>query len=763
MERKILNRFFILIFFVLILYFVSLFIPNSFLGKITGNVILDPHYCNRTINNILYNASSNNLTSADSKILCFEGNLYRCGVLNNPSLNNLITYVRHNQQIGNWRCSEHLKVWVPSSGCVFNWNNLNNTRDFAYNNTFGYHLNTTNNPNVVFKQDTRFYCLNGEYYSCGYVPANNIERSFIRNLSNENVVGNFKCFNQSGKGIFFPKEFGCIRYFPTINKFYFGKEMEIGIKEFSFGQINNPHSLREIQSRDNSYLCYNNSWYYCGQENPSFATKLRDGDILRNTWRCKNNQFEFIKPRISLARDECECEKDCGPFEFLLEKDGLDLSENKRNLNVTINYNLFNGTKIKRTFDFGMTEEGNLLKRRVSFNLTCKDLRVKIMNGTLEARLISSMDNLNNSAFYNFNINKGFCLDQCNFVGQAVCVTRTTKKTCGYYNSSNSCLTWGTEERCHGGTLCREETGICELGGQTDTCTPVGGICVSTLPSNATNIQKSCPWQGDLCIKCKQNFSWNGSSCILTSCPTGFHLYNNSCVSNNCSGIEPLGNNVIKGSSVYFQGIKNWSFVPLPIFGALAECQWSCQKGFRKNSTGNGCEQGKHLCNNISGICRNSSLGLSEGMINVSEYAYCSDNNYYCVICNITDGYFFNGTLCEKRCNAGFFWNGSACVLFSLCQNPNKPCYFEGKCFSIGFRIGNRYCSSTGFVNQKELNASCNNNYECQTNFCDPTRKCVDLINEINKASNFLRRVYCWINNGFNIRNQGYINCIASN
>jgi hypothetical protein len=45
-------------------------------------------------------------------------------------------------------------------------------------------------------------------------------------------------------------------------------------------------------------------------------------------------------------------------------------------------------------------------------------------------------------------------------------------------------------------------------------------------------------------------------------------------------------------------------------------------------------------------------------------------------------------------------------------------CILDKKCYPIGYRMENTYCDNQQFSNQKEADASCNNNFECSTNLC---------------------------------------------
>ena len=45
-------------------------------------------------------------------------------------------------------------------------------------------------------------------------------------------------------------------------------------------------------------------------------------------------------------------------------------------------------------------------------------------------------------------------------------------------------------------------------------------------------------------------------------------------------------------------------------------------------------------------------------------------------------------------------------------------CVMDKNCYPIGYRTENQFCDNKQFTNQKQADASCNNNFECSTNLC---------------------------------------------
>jgi hypothetical protein len=86
----------------------------------------------------------------------------------------------------------------------------------------------------------------------------------------------------------------------------------------------------------------------------------------------------------------------------------------------------------------------------------------------------------------------------------------------------------------------------------------------------------------------------------------------------------------------------------------------------------------------------------------------------------------------------------SSCTICSGCMQDDK-------CYDYGFRMNisgvGKYCNSQGvFSNQKLVNASCEDNYECKSNFCGEG-KCINFVTEVREQASVLWRILCWLMN----------------
>lgn len=112
----------------------------------------------------------------------------------------------------------------------------------------------------------------------------------------------------------------------------------------------------------------------------------------------------------------------------------------------------------------------------------------------------------------------------------------------------------------------RGNYGLCVKSDCVNNCTSSGGLCSVTGGNNlAENNSYTC---------------CTDESCYM--CASGYHAFNNTCVSNNCTGILPQGFNFTKGanSTSNISVFMNWTFVN----GPVGACQWNCSIGFRNNT-----------------------------------------------------------------------------------------------------------------------------------------------------------------------------------
>ncbi|MEM4330441.1 MAG: hypothetical protein QW273_00325 [Candidatus Pacearchaeota archaeon] len=793
------------IFLFILMFALIIFFNTSKSPKHSPLEIGSCNYCSGAspTNCTSYISPSDNLIQNAFSVLCYNSLLYRCNdavVSTFPKVfgNYFSSNATHGQRIGSWKCSEQLKKWVPSSYCVFQ---LNSTfKSHAANKSVGYF---TDHFSIIQKNDSRFFCFNEEEYSCGWQKQPN---SSVINLSHGGRVGNssYKCFNNSGVSFFYEDNFSCIFYSSGTKEVLASLEGVGGLIEVSLDSLSrsvlDSSSYRQSWSR---ILCSEGSLFFCGEDsfNSNTMRTSQDGEIIRDTWRCKKDEgWEIIKPNIYLASTNCVCGGFCN-----LSFNNILLSS-PFNFKINVNYKLFNSTLIKEEYTVNPTIIGDLAYGNFSLRLDCKKFNATMTSLSFEVKTNLSIDRDPYSRWGAVPIIRN-CTEECNYVGQTECVDSMSERRCGFYNSSNSCLSWSQPINCLPGQICSSNR--CTIGGRTNTCTPNSKICSTNLPEHAIVDERlQCPSSDQFCFSCEENYTWNGTTCVISSCrenekifnnscvescpegtflfervcisscPTGYFLFNNTClnrcpegyhsfnnatcVSNICGGTSPFNNEsvVIKGRENYYTGIKNWTFVKTPIFGPLRECEWSCRSGFILNPLNNSeCIPGKYSCEEINGICISPS-NFSTGMINLSNYSYCEDNSFICIYCNLEEGYSLNGTSCVKMCPNSYYWNGTSCISIYNCTQ-NK-CYLNGKCLPQGFRFNRTYCNGSVFVSQREVNSNCQNDYECITNYCGPQRRCIDLTGEISRNASLIKKVWCWISNGFNTKSEGYLNCIST-
>ncbi|MEK6842436.1 MAG: hypothetical protein AABX84_01360 [Nanoarchaeota archaeon] len=73
-------------------------------------------------------------------------------------------------------------------------------------------------------------------------------------------------------------------------------------------------------------------------------------------------------------------------------------------------------------------------------------------------------------------------------------------------------------------------------------------------------------------------------------------------------------------------------------------------------------------------------------------------------------------------------------------NNVCNGCALANKCYPIGYRTENKYCDEEQFSEQKESDASCNNNFECSSNVC-VSGQCVE--------SGLIQKILAWFKNLF--------------
>lgn len=449
------------------------------------------------------------------------------------------------------------------------------------------------------------------------------------------------------------------------------------------------------------------------------------------------------------------------------------------------------------------------------------DSNVKIIKNISYSIFSYKGANRSESTYGNIqNIDYG-CNSECNFLGENISMEDadpTNYRTCVRNQSSNYCFKWSVPMGCPISSIFDNGSLKCSgVLGTNDCLDSRPGkqymyFCNTSTKSlaNAENVEeRSCGIPGIGCYSCDSGYSYDSQQgfCVSNSCfnqpggvraslcsvaggicnnsvgftnaivndsldccnldfkcfvcSDGYHARNGTCVLNNCTGNEPLGSNFTKGIDFTTNASVNltWSYVS----GVARTCQWNCSVGFRLNKLDNrSCIEGFAPCGDFDGIC--SSTVLAGG--NVVDNANCSTGEN-CYVCNVQDGYVKNGSICSRGCASGKIWNGISCVNERLnCTG----CILNNRCIgsdssnvvrvSVG---GNRYyCDSTHeFKSLIGNNQSCQFNAQCSSNLCGADSKCLDIGEEVRKASGFMKSVVCWFQNGFSSTSNAYNECLA--
>jgi hypothetical protein len=272
------------------------------------------------------------------------------------------------------------------------------------------------------------------------------------------------------------------------------------------------------------------------------------------------------------------------------------------------------------------------------------------------------------------------------------------------------------------------------------------------------------------------------------NCNKDYHPFNNTCVPDECSGVPPvLSAGMILGPNVTSSGINlSWEYSSTSTI--QNPCKWNCNSTWHRNETTNTCDEGYAECTTTIG-CTNESFS------NTYEInGTCTDSTDVCLSC--TEDYIWNGSECITcqttcdvdagefctpyglplnsavsdniccgtsnvcyTCDGDRFWNGWGCVEPSSCEG----CEYETRCLREGFRLdaenlGKAYCGEDhNFKPQKELSATCQNSYECETNNC-LDGECTSIISILEEQTGILDKILCKLQNLFN--QEDYTTCV---
>ncbi len=552
-----------------------------------------------------------------------------------------------------------------------------------------------------------------------------------------------------------------------------------------------------------SILCSDSSFYSCGvwsfsdklayNNAPSFNrsefARAIPNQSFVGGWKCDVSQRKWVYEgstiSITSSPDECGYNVECSGFGF----------RGSPNSNYTINwtYMFADGYTevVSQLGKFGNNGESGF---SMKFNNTISDKAKK--------RIISSInytvfDDRGSSVKRSLVVNYAGCSNECLVLSSKNCtgVTQTQYKNC-IQSGTSACFKLDSNiGNCAQGDICDQTQRACVPSeGTTITCVGnnnmfcssqsfIAGIATGKLVNRST---QSCGSSNFSCYECNasKGYSINDekdncdkldcSKTCLTSngicnssasnlanaainntfeccdlesnchvCSTGYHPFNGTCVSNNCTGIQPTGTNFTKGANTSLTGNNTWNYNATLRGGAALTCQWGCDVGFRIDlANNNSCVAGDPTCSEVGGVCL-TALGNS---ITIA-FGNCTSGGT-CSQCNTEYG--FNGTACVKSyCESGKIWNGFECTIDTIDGVCASGCKYNGNCIGNGIRIDasakRYYCplSGSAFVEAKTNGVACSSNFECQKNLCGKSGKCTDIVSELQSNVNFIGGAVC--------------------
>lgn len=538
---------------------------------------------------------------------------------------------------------------------------------------------------------------------------------------------------------------------------------------------------------------------------------------------CASNGSGVYAPQISNINSSCYLNEGCGSATILpnsntgsFSYDFLWLYKYKDGSNKTVC--ACNGTQSVGGVPTGASAPAG------AYNLPLNiiDDGSKIISNVTFYVLANKASNRSNSASSVINVNYR-CQNGCYVLGQNVSASvdgqsETNKyRTCVNLPAPNHiCMNYSEVKTCDAGL--KFVNGACQYAG-TFNCNGEGDFCNESgisISHASLDSSKSCVLAGVGCYKCDGGYALDSAQkvCVNSSCMTqvsgmnscsyagglckntsisgailnpsldccssngcyicnaGYHVSNGTCVSDDCSGFKPHGNNFTLGVNNTNVSSVNmtWNY----IVGPVGACQWNCSSDYRLNISDNlSCVYGKAMCSDssVNGICTKVSL---IGGVNYSASAICDSGS--CFVCDNSLRYFSNGTNCvlNNSCASGMVWNGltcvspmascTGCVLGTKCIGSSEGTKIMRVNVNISGTITKAYCdpASKMFAPLVTDNQTCSYNAQCASNLCGADLRCLNIAKEVKDASSLMKKVYCWFSTGFSLNSTAYNACLAA-
>ncbi len=398
-----------------------------------------------------------------------------------------------------------------------------------------------------------------------------------------------------------------------------------------------------------------------------------------------------------------------------------------------INYPCLNGCSVLgfKNKSSNNLDPSNYLECNRVAGTSCFNWTAKTCSGNLEKLFSEDLQRCINDGDYSCTGQNMFCNSSTRFLNNASFVSLNS---CGLNSFNTGCY------QCDGGFTYDSQKGYCskctgnqQIGG----CEQNGGVCNNVGDSYGSFVHQNASL--DCCnsaIKCFQ-------------CNDGYHFYNNTCISNNCTGEFSSVVGISFGINVTLSGNNLWTYTS----SAVGDCQWNCSIGYILNSSDNrSCKPREVVnCSILGGICSNFSSLINA---HADIYGNCSVANDRCYICD--SSYRKEGNACVlKSCaDDGKINNGIGCVQNMTCSDG---CVLENKngfasCARIGFKLivneTKKYCDlqSLTFKNTLANNQVCNSHSECNSNFCFKNATasyCMDLT-VVGGIQDTIIKFVCW-------------------
>ncbi len=106
----------------------------------------------------------------------------------------------------------------------------------------------------------------------------------------------------------------------------------------------------------------------------------------------------------------------------------------------------------------------------------------------------------------------------------------------------------------------------------------------------------------------------------------------------------------------------------------------------------------------------------------------------------------------DSDCGLNDACNTATCSKFKCLKTQTPGCATQNTCAPYGNRNEGKYCdTSRQLLNQKETGTTCQNNYECKTNFCS-NNTCLDIAGTVEKQQGIIDQILTFLKQLFGFK-----------